>query len=387
MYNQKTKRITHLLKIYAFLLSTFLNVSYNEAAAVDEDTTIKKVNKQDSVLQALTSDDPNIRGNALWQLEASEIQELPLPVFRAVVECLNDMRPKGMWEDNTIAGQAAEVLKKHPLQAESAVRELFTLLCRSGYPGLHAEHALGAIRRQAIEQYIHSLSAQEKQEIVKKIVPQSKNVAATETSYGSMWLPDPIVPEILGMMGSEAVEAIPRLEELVQACVRMEQGQDLTERWTGMSINFEVYHPRTVRAATAIRIIRHGWKVGNPKYLAAMAEADDELRGVIKNYAIALEKLKTRIINKKIDGAYILNSKCLPSEWLGEHASKLIIWNSAAQTVYRNSPKSLGTTILIISPNGHFDRELDKMLRKNGVAKGYNDNVLYEFWRGFKTGK
>lgn len=84
-----------------------------------------------------------------------------------------------------------------------------------------------------------------------------------------------------------------------------------------------------------------------------------------------LDILKHQVEIGRIDGFYVFETEDI-------QCSRAIISNRAYNSVWRHIYRG-GDCEMVLSPDGLKDFE--KWLKLEGVKEGYNENVLYIYWR------
>ena len=335
-------------------------------------------------------------------LKLRSTRELPDHVLSQVIDCLDDLR--GYAPGNTIAGEAAEVLAEHPRQAVRAIPHLLKLLSykeKYGYPSGSAAKALAAIERPALEKYLSALVAGDRKALAESLIP----VLGSEAGSLAGWA---VVAEIIGMLGTDASDAIPTL-------------QAKAERFKSEKESNPFARVLLVRTGSAIRLISGELTVGDSGYYDEMKRADtavgkpDPYVLPENRFVAALETLIQRMKGVSVKRAYILRtdatfpfrlSRGLPLARLVQNTGyrylyggddgkgkqlpnvPLIVLTRSSKRVYQSlhnptmdppySPLVPDFAFIEMGVNGHAP--LDQALKSVGVAEGYDEDSMYEFW-------
>jgi hypothetical protein len=168
--------------------------------------------QQDKTITNLASDDAKIRYFAI--LDLSSMRILPESVLNMLIDYLDDLR--GQYPGNTVAGEAAELLARHPQQAKLSIPELMKLLAyteKYAMPSGSAAEAIRAVKRVDLEAYLANLDKKKKLELSKSLLPVLENGIGSLPGLATISM-------ILGMLGEDV--AIPALESTLADAKKQE---------------------------------------------------------------------------------------------------------------------------------------------------------------------
>ena len=351
----------------------------------------------DKVLARLASKDARIRYSAIADLKSTST--LPERVIRILIDYLDDLR--GEYPGNTVAGEAAKILAEHPRQASPAVPKLLELLANTGgngLPGYDAAEALTAISRPALEKHIAGLNPDRRKALAQTLIQNFRS------------FPRSITAELIGMLGPEAHDAVPVLEQKITETAKL-------------ASTVPAFLVLKVRSESTLRIIKAGWRVGESGYNEEMLRVDLRLgrpnpyASPGDRFASPLEMLADKMKKTGVRKAYILRKEDtfpfrlsdrsgLPLARLIQNTGHrllygddngtgkqlpnvpLVVLTRVAQEVYQSNhfpdvnppyvPLVPDFAFVEIGANG--GEPLDQAFKAILLKEGYRDDRLYEFW-------
>lgn len=352
-------------------------------------------------LNALKSDDPVTRYHAVRKLK-SEVK-LPEEVVDLLIKYLSDVR--GETPGNTIAGDAAKVLARHPVHAKRALPELMKLLTyteKYAMPSGSAAEAIRAVRRVDLETYLAKLDKKKRLELSNSLLPVLENGIGSLEGLATISM-------LLGMLGEDV--AIPALESTFAYAKKNEAENPY-------------YKEIRIRAAVALKILKNHWEIDGTSYLNEMKAADtqlgkpDQYISIANLFPQALKILSIKMKGSGARAAYIVRKDMIPfdsvsngipmarlalkGEWLYLYTrpylelrmpcrTRMVVLTNPSKRAYADDYLSDGGTMqpkhfprtsdyAFIEMGANGPRVLDKTLISLQIEEGFMQDTWYEFW-------